>query len=112
MSTITRELDWRAGSHTSTSWRSDCQIHVIRQYLYRELLGFSKNDDMLACLIREDRIGRDEARRRLESENVVSEDYLREVLAGLGLDFADLQVAVARYQARHPLPDETAAAQN
>lgn len=109
MDTITRELGWQAGAHTTTSWRSDCQIHTIRQYLYRELLGFTKNDDMLACLIREDRISQEEARRRLERENVVAEDYLSEVLAGQGVAFADFKAAVARYKTRHPLPEEAPA---
>ncbi len=104
MDVITNKLDWKAGDHTSSSWRSDCQIHVIRQYLYREMLGFTKNDDMLACLIREGHISREEAIQRLESENQISEDYLTEVLAGMGLDFQDLKAAVEHYKARNPRP--------
>lgn len=50
--TIKQEFDWQVPEKMSSSWRSDCKVNVIKQYLYKELLGFTKNEELLSQLIR------------------------------------------------------------
>jgi hypothetical protein len=94
LSTVEGHLNWRTPSHSTASWRSDCKMHIVKQYLYRELLGFTKNDIMLSALVRRGEITREEALERLERDNVLPRDFLVDFLNELGVDFADLERAV------------------
>jgi len=98
LSVIRRELGWEIPSYCRTSWRSDCKIHLLRQYLYKETLGFTKNDELLSRMIRENMVTREKALKRLENENLVSHQFLTAFLDELGLDFADLDMALREYR--------------
>jgi hypothetical protein len=98
LSVIKNELKWKLPAHTSSSWRSDCKIHLLRQYLYRETLGFTKNDVLLSGMIRNNIITKEEALKRLKSENQISEQFLTTFLDELGLDFSDLVIALREYR--------------
>jgi hypothetical protein len=98
LSVIRKELKWKPPSHSRTSWRSDCKVHLLRQYLYKETLGFTKNDELLSRMIRENMITRVNALRRLEDENVIPRQFLTAFLDELGLRFADLDMALREYK--------------
>lgn len=97
LSVIREELRWEVPSYCKTSWRSDCKVHLLRQYLYRETLGFTKNDELLSRMIRENIITRENALKRLENENVIPHQFLTAFLDELGLDFTDLDMALREY---------------
>jgi glucosamine--fructose-6-phosphate aminotransferase (isomerizing) len=98
LSVIKNELQWKSPSNISSSWRSDCKIHVLRQYLYLETLGFTKNDGILSGMIRNNTITREDALKRLESENSISEQFVAELLYELGLNLSDLVTALKKYK--------------
>lgn len=98
LSLIQNELKWKTPGCSRSSWRSDCKIHLLKQYLYRETLGFTKNDELLSGMIREGMITREEALRRLESENMISHRFLIGLLDEWGLSFRDLDVALKEYK--------------
>jgi len=85
LSTITREFNWRTPEKMASSWRSDCKINIVRQYYYKELLGFTKNDELLSQMIRNKNITRDDALNRLEIENVLNPELIREIFQELGI---------------------------
>ena len=91
LKTITEELSWQVPDKMSSSWRSDCQVNVVRQYLYQELLGFTKNNELLSQLIRNGYMTREEALKRLNRENQTDPEFLTEILADLGVDPQDLE---------------------
>ena len=97
LSTIQQKLKWRVPEKMSSSWRSDCKINVIRQYLYQQLLGFTKNDELLSQLIRSGAYAREDALSRLEVENVTNEDLLREILTDIKFDPERLFRAMSKY---------------
>jgi hypothetical protein len=94
LSVIQSELGWRPPSYSKASWRSDCKIHLLRQYLYGETLGFTKNDALLSRMLRENMLSREKALRRLEIENTIPEQFLASFFDELGLMFSDLIVAL------------------
>jgi hypothetical protein len=95
---IQDELKWKTPACSRSSWRSDCEIHLLKQYLYRETLGFTKNDELLSGIIREGMITREEALRRLESDNMISQQFLIGLFDKWGLSFRDLDVALKEYK--------------
>jgi tRNA(Ile)-lysidine synthase TilS/MesJ len=97
-SVIEKELSWKKPADSKASWRSDCKIHLLRQYLYREMLGFTKNDELISNMLRENMITREEALKRLENDNIIPQEFLAEFLDELGLDFADLNSALKEYK--------------
>ncbi len=100
VSTIQSELGWENPPHSKTTWRSDCTMHIVKQYMYKELLGFTKNDLMLSKLIREGEITRDEALERLEHENDLPRDVVAETVGELGVDFEKVQQSLDRAKQR------------
>lgn len=102
MSVITNELRWEKPPHSRSSWRADCNIHLLRQYLYKETLGFTKNEELLSGMIRENMITREESLKRAEYENVISEQFLTALFDELGINFPDLVIALSGYQKTKP----------
>lgn len=96
LTTITRELNWRIPEKMSTSWRADCKVNVIKQYLYREMLGFTKNDELLSQLIRNGAITRSEALARLEKENAINLELLSEIFTEIGIPVDRMYQALAK----------------
>jgi tRNA(Ile)-lysidine synthase TilS/MesJ len=111
LSTIQEQLKWRVPDKMSSSWRSDCKINVIRQYLYQQLLSFTKNDELLSQLIRVGAITREDALSRLEVENVTNEELLREILTEVEFDPEKLFRAMSRYE-RNQLPNSSVTHKN
>lgn len=96
LKTITEELNWRIPDKMSSSWRSDCRVNVVRQYLYQELLGFTKNNELLSQLIRNGYMTREEAMDRLDRENQTDPEFLNEILVDLGMELHDLERGLKR----------------
>ena len=102
LSTIQEQLKWRVPEKMSSSWRSDCKINVIRQYLYQELLGFTKNDELLSQLSRGGAITREDALARLEVENITNEELLREILTDIQFDPDKMFRAMSKFKQNKP----------
>jgi len=100
LSVIQKELKWKNPPHSRSSWRSDCKLHLFRQYLYRETLGFTKNEELLSGMIRENMITREDALKRLENDNIISQQFIISLLDELGLSFSDLEIALREYGKR------------
>jgi hypothetical protein len=90
--TIKNELDWEKNPHTDSTWRGDCEVALLKSYLYKKTLGFNDKDDGLSCLIRDNQISREEALERLETEGEVPEEAIRELFDKLGLDYSHLKI--------------------
>jgi hypothetical protein len=94
ISTIEDKLQWRVNPDIESSWRGDCEIALLKLYLYKRTLGYNDKDEGLSHLIRDDQISREEGLRRLAVEGEVPEEVIRGLFARLGLDFADLEEAL------------------
>lgn len=79
VSTIMREFGWQIPPKVNSSWRADCKINIIKNYYYNNILGFTKNDELLSQLIRNNVLTRDEAIQRLLNENQTDIGLLKEI---------------------------------
>ncbi len=87
VSVIQNELNWEKCTYSGSSWRTDCEIATLKNYLYKQTLGFSKLEELLSNMIRYDMTTRDEAAERVEKESYISEDFIREFIDGMDLDY-------------------------
>jgi hypothetical protein len=85
--TIRDELNWKRYPGMESSYRGDCEIGLIRQYLYNKMLGYNDKDDHLSWLVRDGQLSREEALERIEKEKETSMDILKEIFNNLGIDF-------------------------
>jgi len=94
LSVITDQLNWAKYPLSESTWRSDCKVALFKNYLYQETVGFTKNDELLSGMIRENLITREEALARLATENVVPRRFVTKFLDELGLDYRDMDIAL------------------
>lgn len=83
MSTIRKELNWKESNFSSSPWRFDCLISVLKNYLLKKSIGFTEKDDILSNMIREKMITKEEALRRIESENKTPWNVIIEVFKNI-----------------------------
>ena len=88
---LTKELDWKQNPDVEMNWRGDCQIAILKLYLYKKILGFNDTDEGLSCLIRDKQITRQEAMERLEKEGNIPEGAVKEIFKDLGLSYPELE---------------------
>ena len=62
--TIREEYDWETAEDTTTTWRIGDGTAPFYNYIYQTIAGFTEDEVMLANMIREGHIDRDEALRR------------------------------------------------
>lgn len=96
ISAIENELDWEKNPDIESTWRGDCDIALLKLYLYKKTLGFSDKDAGLSALIRDGQIDRGQALERLNKEGEIPEEVIKEILDNLGLNFSDLKIALEK----------------
>jgi len=69
-----QKIGWRKPQEEA--WRSDCMIHPIKEYVLRRRLGFSDKDEYYSNLIRNNKMKRDEALRRIEQATLDRESFV------------------------------------
>lgn len=90
LTTLKTELDWKRDADSASSWRFDCKISSLKNYLLRELTGATEKDDGLSAMIREKMITREEALERLGIESVIPQELIAELLDEIGLGNAEI----------------------
>lgn len=90
--TITR-YGWEKPATEKGNWRFDCVVGKIKDYIYYSNYGFTEKDDLYSKLIRDHKMSREEAMRRINNENLVDADCVRHCLGVCGLNMADISHA-------------------
>ena len=93
ISTIKNKLNWKEYPNIESTSRGDCDIALLKLYLYKKTLGFNDKDDDLSSLIRLGQISREEALERLKKEEI-PEEVIKEIFDKLGLNYSDLKSAL------------------
>jgi len=83
--TIQRELGWRGSPDANATWRSDCNLAILKYQLYAITLGFTPHDGMVAELVRNGHLTREQGLARLAEDNAINENFLRGMLAETGV---------------------------
>ncbi len=89
---ISNELGWSFADHNLGSWRFDCRIGHLKDYLYLKRLGLTEKDDFYSQLVRAGIISRDEALERIEAENDIDISELEGLMKTINLDLSVLPV--------------------
>lgn len=98
VSTIHHRLGWTKPSCWNTTWRADCKVHWVKEFLYKETLGFTKNDELLSGMVREGMISRDKAISRLATVNDLPEKVIGGFLAEHGVGINRVREACQRWR--------------
>jgi tRNA(Ile)-lysidine synthase TilS/MesJ len=88
LSVVASKLNWKKDENLDASWRFDCQVHAIIDYMFRKKLGFTEKDEMYSLMIRNGKLTRAEALERIEKETKVEKKLfiaVNEILKKLNL---------------------------
>jgi hypothetical protein len=96
ISIIKNELKWEKNPEVNSTWRGDCDLAILKSYLYKRTLGFNDQDDGLSCLIRDNQISREEALKRLHNEAEIAEKVIKEIFDKFGLSYSDLEIGLRK----------------
>jgi len=99
ISTLKNKLNWKEYPNVKSTSRGDCEVALLKLYLYKKTLGFNDKDDDFSSLIRANQISREEALERLKKEEI-SEEVVREIFEKIGLNFAALKRALRQITER------------
>jgi hypothetical protein len=86
ISRIKSELYWESPQKLSSTWRFDCHVGHLKEFLYFKTIGMTERDDLYAKLVRQGLMTRDEALIRLEKENPVQFEYIELLLKRAGFN--------------------------
>jgi len=66
---IRRRLGWTNSSYWNITWQADCKVHWLKKFLYKEMLGFTKNNELFSGMVKEEMITIEEALTKLREAN-------------------------------------------
>lgn len=96
ISTLEDELNWQKNPTVASTWRGDCDIALLKLYVYKNVLGYNDKIDNFSHLIRDGQLTREEALARLSKEEEVSENAIKEICDNLELNYMDFKTCVAK----------------
>jgi len=83
--TIQRELGWRGSPDADATWRSDCNMAMLKYQFYSMTLGHTPHDAMIAEFVRHGRMTREQGMARLAKDNRINEGFVRRLLDNAGV---------------------------
>jgi hypothetical protein len=86
ISRIKSELHWESPKNLASSWRFDCYVGHLKEFLYLKTIGMTERDDFYAKMVRQGLMTRDDALIRLEKENPVQFEYIETLLKQAGFN--------------------------
>jgi hypothetical protein len=85
LSRIKQELKWESPGRFSSSWRFDCRLSHLKDFLYMKTLNMTEKDEFYSKMVREGLITREEALTRLRDENKLHLNEIQEILDSTGI---------------------------
>ena len=58
-------------------------MHWLEKFLYKEMLGFTKNNELFSGMVREEMITMEETLTKLREVNKLQEDFLAEFMESM-----------------------------
>jgi hypothetical protein len=92
LSRIQKELDWKYPKELEGTWRFDCKISHLKDYMYLKTIGMTEKDDFYSKLIRAGKITRDDALERIKKENKIQYGIIKELFAQVGIDENNIEL--------------------
>lgn len=73
------EYGWDYDHDFHTTWRSDCYINLIRQFIYKKMVGFNDQDVYYSQFVRDGEMSLEDAIKNIEESSQYNEDKIRDV---------------------------------
>jgi hypothetical protein len=86
LSRIKAELGWESPPEIASTWRFDCRVKHLVDYMYVKTLNMTDKDDFYAKMVREGLITREDALRRIQNENRLYLDEAQLCLNQAGME--------------------------
>ena len=83
-------------NNVTSTWRADCKLALLKLYIYKYALGYNDKLPYLCNLIRDGQISREEALARLDEEETISEDIIKEILHDFDISYIDFKAALKK----------------
>lgn len=98
ISTIENNLGWKKDPRITSKSRGDCDIALLKAYLYKKTLGFNDRDCEFSAMIRDRQMTREEALERLDREGDIPKDIIKEIFDNLQINYQDLEKSLREYE--------------
>jgi len=85
LSRISSELGWKYPRRFASSWRFDCRVAHLKDFMYMKTIGMTERDDFYATMVREGLMTREDALERLKKENQLYLGEIRSLLNEVGI---------------------------
>jgi hypothetical protein len=86
LSRIQSELDWDYPHNLDSSWRFDCRVGHLKDFMYMKTLKMTERDDFYAKMVREGLMTREDALRRIHRENTLHWDEIDRLLSEVEIE--------------------------
>ena len=86
LSRIKSELNWDYPRKLNSSWRFDCRIEHLKDFMYMKTIGVTDRDSFYSIMVREGLMTRDDALLRLQKENKLHLDEMQQLLNEVGIE--------------------------
>ncbi|MCP5517047.1 MAG: hypothetical protein H7A45_07315 [Verrucomicrobiales bacterium] len=83
--TITEELGWQLPEGVSETWRADCDIAALKNYMFFKTVGATYSDALFSNLIRDGQLTREQALDRIKRGHGLAEAQIERAMKTLGL---------------------------
>ncbi len=103
ISRIKSELKWESPPEIVSTWRFDCDVAALKDFIHFKNFGVMPKEDLFAKMVREGLITREEALKRIESENQLQEETCRNLLSESGIDYAEFSKILDQYSENYRL---------
>jgi hypothetical protein len=95
VSRISDELEWRSPPPASRTWRFDCRIGRLKDYMYMLTMGMTEKEGFYSRMIREGLMSREDALVRLEAESEPDWEAIDDLLSETGMDRSAMEMRIA-----------------
>jgi glucosamine--fructose-6-phosphate aminotransferase (isomerizing) len=100
VSTITKEIDWKGGEDTTTTWRIDDAAYPLINYMYYKLVGFTEHDEMYSKMVREEQLLRKDALERCINDHKPRINYVEKTCKEFGVTLEKLDRVLEKYRTK------------
>lgn len=87
--TIIGEYNWELDPHTKSSWRIGDGTAAFYNYIYYLVAGFTENDTFRSNQIREGKMSREDAIKKIEDENLPRWESIQWYCTTIGIDWKE-----------------------
>ena len=91
ISRIRAELNWDHPPELSSTWRFDCRVHHLVDFMYVKTLEMTDSDDFYAKMVREGLITREDALRKVQDANKLHLDEIQVLLSQVEIEDIPLE---------------------